>query len=169
MWYAIIINQIQKELNDKAKPRAIEGRKANSSIRALNRSYNLLLECLESWAAEYIKCIRWYFMSIQKLTPTILILLCLSMDFCVVRGAIAASFPPMQEALDALISNEAVTVAEVVVPEWETGSDFYFSFEPNASNPTIGFILYPGRNVDPRSYAPFARAIAAEGFLTVIP
>lgn len=42
-------------------------------------------------------------------------------------------------------------------------------FWPAQSDPVAGFIFYPGGRVDYRSYAPPARAIAAAGFLVVIP
>jgi hypothetical protein len=65
---------------------------------------------------------------------------------------------PMQEAFNALKSDANVTV---VSGQW-------LVFEPKATNYTVGFIFYPGGRVDYRSYAPYAHAIAAEGFLTVI-
>ena len=74
---------------------------------------------------------------------------------------------PMPEALAVLSSDEAVTYAEGILP----GSFInprYDLFVPAGTNPTKGFIIYPGGLVDPRAYAPLARAIAAEGFLTVI-
>lgn len=78
------------------------------------------------------------------------------------------SAPPMQEALDAMISDGEVEVSEVVVDGWDTPSDRYFLFSPVGVTPTTGFIIYPGGAVDPRGYAPTARAIAAEGYLVAI-
>lgn len=78
------------------------------------------------------------------------------------------SHPPMPEALEAMESDFRVEVETVEVAEWEEGSDFYFVFKPKHTNPTVGFIFYPGGLVDPRAYAPPARAIAAKGYLTVI-
>jgi len=75
---------------------------------------------------------------------------------------------PMPEALEAMESDDSVTVETVEVAEWEEGSNFYYVFKPKHANPTIGFIFYPGGLVDPRAYAPPARAIAAQGYLTVI-
>ncbi len=83
-------------------------------------------------------------------------------------GSAMAYFPPLPAALDALESDADVTVTQVTVPEWEAGSNFYYSFEPTAGETTIGFIIYPGAYVDVRSYAPFAHEIARDGFLTVI-
>lgn len=65
---------------------------------------------------------------------------------------------PMQEALNALKSDANVTV---ISGQW-------LVFEPKVINYTVGFIFYPGGRVDYHSYAPYAHAIAAEGFLTVI-
>jgi len=65
---------------------------------------------------------------------------------------------PMQEALNALQSDTKVTV---ISGQW-------LVFEPRATNYTVGFIFYPGGRVDYRSYAPYAHAIADEGFLTII-
>ena len=84
-----------------------------------------------------------------------------------VVGSLVKSLPPMPEALAALSSDETVTYAEDRLP----GSfinPLYNLFVPVGTNPTKGFIIYPGGLVDPRAYAPLARAIAAEGFLTVI-
>jgi hypothetical protein len=74
----------------------------------------------------------------------------------------------MPEALEAMESDLRVDVSTVEVAEWEEGSNFYFAFEPKHASPTIGFIFYPGGLVDPRAYAPPARAIAEKGYLVVI-
>ena len=66
---------------------------------------------------------------------------------------------PMPEAYDALKSDSSVTVS---VGNW-------LVFSPVSSNVSTGFIIYPGGRVDFRSYAPAAHAIAAEGYLVVIP
>lgn len=68
----------------------------------------------------------------------------------------AAALP---EALAALQSDTEVVVE---VTPWLT-------FTPTGSTPTVGFILYPAARVDPRAYAPAARAIAAAGYLVIIP
>lgn len=65
---------------------------------------------------------------------------------------------PLPEALAALTSQPGM---EVTTEPWLT-------FRPTASAPTVGLIFYPGARVDPRAYAPAARAIAAEGYLVVI-
>ena len=65
---------------------------------------------------------------------------------------------PMPEAIAALQPDAAVQVATA---PWLT-------FTPAGSQPTTGFIFYPGGRVDARSYAPATRAIAAQGYLVVI-
>nr|MDO8109470.1 alpha/beta hydrolase [Candidatus Sigynarchaeota archaeon] len=66
--------------------------------------------------------------------------------------------PPMVEALQALISDAQVIVS----------TDPYITFTPAGVNATTGFIIYPGGRVDPRSYAPAARDVAAAGYLVII-
>ena len=66
--------------------------------------------------------------------------------------------PPAAVALSALASDARVTV---------TTND-WLVFKPAGSEPDTGLIFYPGGKVDPRAYAPQARAIAAEGFLVVV-
>lgn len=65
---------------------------------------------------------------------------------------------PMPEALSALRSD---TPVEVTTERW-------LSFRPASQAPTTGLVFYPGGRIDPRAYAPAARAIAAEGYLVVI-
>lgn len=65
---------------------------------------------------------------------------------------------PMPEALAALETDNAVRVE----------TDPWFTFRPQAQAPTSGVIIYPGGRVDPRSYAPAARALAEKGHLAVI-
>jgi hypothetical protein len=65
---------------------------------------------------------------------------------------------PMPEALAALRSDSQVTV--------DTGP--WLIFRPVAPLTTIGLIFYPGGKVDYRAYAPAMRAIAAQGYTTVI-
>lgn len=66
---------------------------------------------------------------------------------------------PMPEALTALESDGAVQVRN------ENG---WYVFRPLDSQPTSGFIFYPGGLVDARAYAPQMHAIAEQGYLTVI-
>ncbi len=65
---------------------------------------------------------------------------------------------PMSEALTAVQSDTQVTVT--------TGK--WLVFSPAASQPTTGFIFYPGGRVDYRAYAPAANQVAAQGYLVVI-
>jgi hypothetical protein len=66
---------------------------------------------------------------------------------------------PMPEAEKALESTSAV---QVETKPW-------LIFKPVGEEPVGGYIFYPGGKVDPRSYAPMAQAIAAQGYLVVIP
>lgn len=65
---------------------------------------------------------------------------------------------PAAEAQAALVSDDSVKVTQ----------DRWIVFQPTGSDPTTGFIFYPGARVDERSYAPQLRAIAAQGYLAVI-
>ncbi|MBM4429135.1 MAG: alpha/beta hydrolase [Chloroflexi bacterium] len=65
---------------------------------------------------------------------------------------------PMPEALAALQSDAQVSVS----------SSPWLVFRPAGRAPDTGLILYPGGRVDPRAYAPTARAIAAEGYLVAV-
>ena len=60
----------------------------------------------------------------------------------------------MPEALAALESDEQVVVSQ----------EPWISFTPTADAQPTGFIFYPGGRVDPRAYAPAARAIAEQGY-----
>ena len=66
---------------------------------------------------------------------------------------------PLPEAVAALDSD---AVVEVVKTPWLT-------FAPTRTTPDVGFIFYPGGRIDPQGYAPLMRAIAAEGYLVVVP
>jgi pimeloyl-ACP methyl ester carboxylesterase len=65
---------------------------------------------------------------------------------------------PMPEALAALQTDEQVQV--------ETES--WLTFTPTGRKPEVGLVLYPGARVDPRAYAPTARALSEKGYLVVI-
>jgi dienelactone hydrolase len=65
---------------------------------------------------------------------------------------------PMPEALAAMESDALVQVEQ---GDW-------FTFRPLGSEPLDGAIIYPGGRVDPRSYAPMARALAEQGHLIII-
>jgi predicted esterase len=85
--------------------------------------------------------------------PALLILL--GVAFFLWASAAAA---PMPEALAALASDARVHVE----------TDPWLVFRPDDQDPSVGLILYPGGRVDPRAYAPAARALAEEGHLVVI-
>ena len=65
---------------------------------------------------------------------------------------------PMSEALAAPGSDARVHVE----------SDPWLVFRPANQYPASGLILYPGARVDPRAYAPTARALAEGGHLVVV-
>jgi pimeloyl-ACP methyl ester carboxylesterase len=65
---------------------------------------------------------------------------------------------PMPEALAALESDAAV---QVTTEPW-------YTFLPAGESRSTGLIFYPGGRVDPRSYAPPARALAELGYPVVI-
>ncbi len=65
----------------------------------------------------------------------------------------------MPEALAALESSPAVMVEQ----------EPWLVFRPADVEPQTGLIYYPGGRVDYRSYAPYARAVAEQGYLVVIP
>ena len=83
------------------------------------------------------------------------------------EATFADSFPPLPEALDALTSDNTITFRETRVPLAFFNPTLYV-FQPTTVSPEKGLILYPGGMVDPRSYAPTARAIAAQGYLVAI-
>ncbi len=82
--------------------------------------------------------------------------------------------PPLPEALDALTSSAAVAASIVEVESWDgttpapPDDNIYYAFEPKFIQAQVGFMILPGGNCDPRSYAPAAHAIAAKGFFTCI-
>lgn len=67
------------------------------------------------------------------------------------------SYKPTSEAVEALSTNELVTVID----------DEFIIFEPQ-SKAKKGFIFYPGGKVEPEAYSALARKIAEEGYLVVI-
>ena len=68
---------------------------------------------------------------------------------------------PMPEAEAALRVPAGTDGVLVTTRDW-------LIFRPLNQQPLIGLILYPGGRIEPRSYAPAARDIAAEGHLVVI-
>jgi hypothetical protein len=85
----------------------------------------------------------------------------------VVAGYVAwarAQHRPTPEALAALESDASV---EVQPPSSARGGR-WLVFRPVGTKPRTALAVYPGGFVDPRAYAPTARAIAAQGYLVVI-
>jgi hypothetical protein len=64
----------------------------------------------------------------------------------------------MPEAITDLGSDGTVSVS----------TEHWITFEPTQANRQTGLILYPGGRVDPRAYAPLARAISEQGYIVVI-
>ena len=87
----------------------------------------------------------------------IIVLLLLIAGFAAIAYTASAA-KPMPEAIAALESDAAVTVTRA---NW-------LEFTPTGQTPTTGFIFYPGGHVDPRAYAPPARALAEQGYLVAI-
>jgi dienelactone hydrolase len=65
----------------------------------------------------------------------------------------------MPEAVTALRGTERVTVS----------TQPYLTFRPAEGEVTTGFVFYPGGKVQPEAYAPYAAAIAEQGYLVVVP
>ena len=82
--------------------------------------------------------------------------------------------PSLPEGVAAMASTNAVSVQTIQVDMWpgsvpaSANDNSYFVFEPKYKKPTIGLIMHPGGNCDPRAYAPMAQAIASKGYLVAI-
>jgi dienelactone hydrolase len=70
--------------------------------------------------------------------------------------------PIQPEAQAALQSGSTVNVTTGSGGNW-------LIFQPAGQPPDTGLIFYPGGKVDFRAYAPYARALAEQGYLVVIP
>lgn len=92
----------------------------------------------------------------MKILIVIVAVLAIAVAAFVVWGS--TPLGPMPEALDALQSD---AIVEVTTDPW-------LSFLPTQNPQNTGLIYYPGGRVDPRSYAPMARAIAEAGYPVVI-
>jgi len=71
--------------------------------------------------------------------------------------SVANEAAPAPEAIEALVSDDAVTV---------TDGD-YVVFRPAGPPPALGVVVYPGAGCDVRGYAPVLRRIARRGYLVV--
>jgi pimeloyl-ACP methyl ester carboxylesterase len=94
---------------------------------------------------------------LRRVLLAVLLLLILAAAGFVVWGS--TPLGPMPEALAAIQSDAHVSVKTAP----------WLEFSPAGRQPQAGFIFYPGGRVDYRSYAPLARAIAAQDYLVVIP
>lgn len=72
---------------------------------------------------------------------------------------VATPLGPDARALADLESSDGIVVTRTH-QGWE--------FTAPSAEPTAGVVIYPGGRVDPRSYAPLARALAKAGYLTII-
>ena len=66
---------------------------------------------------------------------------------------------PLPEAMEALANDERVQVER----------EPWLTFAPTQGAPDTAFVFYPGGRIDPRGYAPLMKALAAEGYLVVVP
>lgn len=99
---------------------------------------------------------------IKKRTRVILGLIPVYIIILLLIGSLiflSRSYKPMAEAYVALESNEDVTIVN--------GKD-WITFIPTENVSTIGFIFYPGGNVEPESYAIIARNIALNNYTVII-
>ncbi len=94
---------------------------------------------------------------LRRILPVILVILIVATGGFLVWAN--TPLAPTQEALAALESDASVQV---------DNQNGWYVFSPRNSNPTTGFIFYPGGRVDARAYAPQVRAIAEKGYLAVI-
>ena len=82
-------------------------------------------------------------------------------------SAAECSHVPLLEGIAAMSGDAEVEVTTVTVAAWGD-PNYYYEFTPVSGTPTGALILYPGGNVDVRAYAPFAKDIAAAGYLVVL-
>lgn len=67
--------------------------------------------------------------------------------------------PPLQEAIDALESDDLIVVTQ----------EPWLTFSPVKDPPNTGFIFYPGGRIDPQGYASLMNPISSQGYLVVVP
>jgi hypothetical protein len=103
----------------------------------------------------------------KSIQVALVILLYFGLLFSISESVSAESFPPLPEALSAMVSDDNVTVETKKLPFARVNPE-YFVFKPVGVEPTKGFVFYPGGLADARAYAPPAHAIAAKGYLVVI-
>lgn len=76
-------------------------------------------------------------------------------------GFLVWAYTPLGPMPEALVAMESDAVVQVTTDPW-------ISFQPTGASRSTGLIFYPGGRVDPRSYAPPARALAEQGYPVVI-
>jgi pimeloyl-ACP methyl ester carboxylesterase len=91
-----------------------------------------------------------------------ILLIILALLLVVVIAFTVWAYTPLGPSAEALVALQSDDQVMVETRPWLT-------FRPAQGAPTTGLVLYPGGRVDPRSYAPQARDIAAQGYLVVIP
>jgi len=91
---------------------------------------------------------RWWW-----ITPLIVLV--------VLAGAIIWASIPVAAMPEANAATRSTVEVHVEKGPW-------LAFRPVGVEPTVGLIFYPGGKVDYRAYAPYAQAIASQGYLVVI-
>ena len=76
------------------------------------------------------------------------------------HAAIEASL--QDEVMESMESNSSVDVDTIEVRDWKFNGG-YISFLPKNKTASIGFIFYPGANVQAEAYAPVLKQIAEQG------
>ena len=94
----------------------------------------------------------------KRLISAIIIILIIAFAASVVLW-MQATLGPSPIALAALQSDDQVSVSQ---------ESEFITFAPVAGYSSSAFILYPGAGIDPRSYAPILRQIAAQGHLAIL-
>jgi pimeloyl-ACP methyl ester carboxylesterase len=95
----------------------------------------------------------------KKLLALLLLLLLAAVLAVLGLQLLTSERPPLPEAFAALASDGSVQVTR----------EPWLTFTPTEGAPQTGFIFYPGGRIDPQGYANLMKAIAAEGYLVVVP
>lgn len=92
----------------------------------------------------------------QKVLLAVVVVLLLA-----VAGFLVWAYTPLGPMPEALTALESGATVDVTTTPW-------YTFQPTGESRSTGLIIYPGGRVDPRSYAPTARAIAEQGYPVVL-
>ncbi len=76
-------------------------------------------------------------------------------------GFVGWGLTPQSATADGVAAVNSDSQVKVETSPW-------YSFRPTTGQPTTGLIIYPGGHVDPRAYAPLAKAIAEQGYFVAI-